>query len=229
MILVSLTILPAGTLAYDSNICLSSKCVASEVGPFMQGITSTCGNSGNCTLEDMMVVVANVGNWVLGIIGAVVLLMYTIGGIYMLSSGGNPGRVQTGKDYIKISTMGLIIVFVGYLGITTMSNVLTTSTGTPGVDAITPAQCAKGGFEGASCGTNKVCRDKQCMGACEAQFYNPPDVLTKGVCISFDPEEVGGVGGVKDEFTHGCLPSGVLCGGTDMCCPSDKVSSGQPF
>jgi hypothetical protein len=52
--------------------------------------------------------------------------MYTIGGIYLLTSSGNSSQLQKGKDYMKVSTIGLLIVFFAYLGIMALKKVLET-------------------------------------------------------------------------------------------------------
>ena len=120
--LVSLLLIPAvGFAAYDSGICKSgSTCTSTEVGPLMDGISKGCGNLGNCSLDDIMTVFINTGNYVIGVVGAVVLLMYVIGGIYMLTSGGKQERVQKGKKYLTVSTVGMLIVMFAYLGIVSL-------------------------------------------------------------------------------------------------------------
>lgn len=141
LILISFSLAPTTARAvYVSEICNSgasckevdrvgdpSKCMSCEVGVFMAGVSKECGNSGNCTLIDLEQVFVSTGQFVLGIIGAVVLLMYVIGGMYLLTSQGVPGRVSKGKDYIKYSTIGLLIVMFAYLFIMTIKTSLQTS------------------------------------------------------------------------------------------------------
>lgn len=110
-----IALLPKSVFAYVSDICKGNVCQASEVGRFMQGIPKECGNLGNCSLDDIMIVFSNVSLFILGVIGSLVLLMYVIGGFYWLTSRGDPGDVKKGKDYIKISTTGLIIVLFAYV------------------------------------------------------------------------------------------------------------------
>lgn len=115
---LALALTPGTSFAYNSNICKKSTgCTEGEVGPFMQDISQGCGNLGDCTLDDILTVFVNVGNYVVGIIGAVVLLMYVVGGFYWLASAGRPEWVKTGKKYMTISTVGLLIVMFSYLGI----------------------------------------------------------------------------------------------------------------
>lgn len=214
LILFSLLIMPVSGFAYTSNICKGfSSCTSNEVGPFMGGISVACGNSGDCTLGDIMLVFANVGNWILGVIGGVVLLMYVVGGIYLLSSGGNPGRITKGKDYLKKSTLGLLIVFFAYAGI----NTLTTTLKTPSPDEppVPPSACDQKQFVGHSCGPSKICvwQDTQtegsygtCMDACPATFG-----VNSG-CFAFSEEALELGSGNYETCVVG------LCPGDSLCC-----------
>lgn len=126
LILILLSVFPISVFAYSSNICKTDNavCTKSEVGVFMANISKLCGNAGDCTLEDIMTVIVNIGNFVVGIIGAVVLGMYVVGGFYFLASAGEPERVKKGKTFLKTSTIGLLIVMFSYLGIFALRNVL---------------------------------------------------------------------------------------------------------
>jgi hypothetical protein len=148
-----------------SNICASDVCQASEVGPFMQGITKACGNLGNCQLPDIMTVVANVGNYVLGLVGAVVLLMFVVGGFYFLTAGGNMDRVKTGKRYIVTSVVGLAIVFGAFAAVQTLKGVLVGTTATQ--NQSTFVLCTAAADEGQACGLNQVCKAGICTSQCD--------------------------------------------------------------
>jgi hypothetical protein len=174
MVVVCAFIIPTPTLA--SNICSGSGvCTVQEVGPFMQNISVACGNQGDCTLGDIMTVFINVGNYVIGVIGAVVLLMYVIGGIYLLTSGGSSDRITTGKKYITVSTTGLLIVMFAYLGIQTLNNVIRGGSGSlesyvicepPSTSGISPTA-------GKACGYNQKCSNEGvCMTECELEYIS---------------------------------------------------------
>ena len=87
----------------------------------MQGITSQCYNSGQCQIDDIMAVFANVGNWIAGIIAVIVFLFYVYGGFNLLLAGGSSERVQKGKKILTTATVGLLIVFGAYMLIATLS------------------------------------------------------------------------------------------------------------
>ncbi len=160
-----------------STICEgTTTCTTGEVGPFMQGISVGCGNAGNCNLQDINQVFVNVGNWVIGIVGVLVFLMYVYGGFMYLSAGFNPDGVKKGKQAIKISTLGLLIVFGAYAGIKTLES--TIKNGTVAADAGDYVVCGPGDINaGSACGYNSVCsNDGRCVTKCEAAHGG--DVLT---------------------------------------------------
>jgi len=148
--------------AYTSSICpgdpLSEtvRCPESAVGPFMKNVTNTCGNAGNCSLNDIMVVFANVGNFVLRIIASVVLLMYVIGGFKILASHGDSGMVSEGKKMIKTSTFGLLIVMVAYLGVQSLYAILTDT-------KVNNWAVCDGSNNGAVCATGNTCQEGACL------------------------------------------------------------------
>jgi hypothetical protein len=51
----------------------------------------------------------------LGLIGGVALLFIIIGGYIMLTSQGNPLRLQNGKTYIFYAIFGLLLAIFGYV------------------------------------------------------------------------------------------------------------------
>lgn len=157
IIILVLCFFPFGGNAYNSNICKNSTCTQAEVGPFMMGITQSCANLGDCTLNDILTVVVNIGNYVVGIIGAVVLLMYVVGGFFWLISAGNKEMVTKGKNFMKMSSIGLLVVMFSYLGIYAIRGVLQY-----GSVALTDAEneyvaCSGPVTEGKPCDLNSTC------------------------------------------------------------------------
>ena len=173
LILVSFISAPiVGYAQYVSNICTGDICSADEVGRFMQGITRECGNSGNCSLGDILLVFINVSYFVLGLIGAVVLVMYVIGGFYWLSSGGSSTRISKGKDFLKISTIGLLIVMFSYISIEFLLRTLT-----EGKVQIASEACV-GKADGVACGENMQCDNQICITA-EILEFEPIEIKAR--------------------------------------------------
>lgn len=55
---------------------------------------------------------------VLGIIGAVALLMMVYGGLTMIMSSGNDKRIAAGKNIVTYTAIGLVVIFMSYAAIT---------------------------------------------------------------------------------------------------------------
>lgn len=211
LIALSLVAIPfASSAEYRSDICDSSKCSAQDVGAFMQGITEDCAELGNCTLQDIMLVFANVGNFVLGIVGGFVLLMYIIGGFYMLSSGGYSERIQKGKKYLKMSTVGLLIVMFAYLGIFTLKGTLL-GTGTGGNYVLCDSTQKT---TGALCGLNSECTENGiCISRCEGKYQG------KYSCKEVDP---------SSNFAKANCESGLCPGSASTLCCANPGNAPTP-
>jgi hypothetical protein len=179
LIVLALGIIPfASNAQYSSDVCKAkSGCTAGEVGPFMQTISQACGNLGDCTLVDIMKVFMNTGNFILGIVGGLVLFMYVIGGFYMLSSGGKSERVTKGKKYLQVSTVGLLIVMFGYLGIFALKGTITGG-GFSGDYALCDYTDET---NGKACGLNSTCTPSGCTSQCDISYKGSK------ACIEVDP------------------------------------------
>jgi len=214
---------PSHALAAGSTICETSPCVSSEVGPFMAGISQSCGNDGTCSFEDIQTVFANVGNWVLGIVGALVLLAYVVGGFYFLLSGmpGMEKYREKGKTALKQSTIGLVIVFVAFAAIKTLESTLKggsiSNTGNY-------VSCGPGNINsGSECELNSTCTDAGlCVSKCEQRNVNATYSLG-GVqfyeCVDTTASpESSNYGKGANTHAVGEPETGLCPGGTDNLC-----------
>ena len=59
-------------------------------------------------------VIANMAKLVLGLVGVLALVMFIIGGITWMTSGGNAEQVKKGKGTLVWATIGLIVCFLAY-------------------------------------------------------------------------------------------------------------------
>ena len=50
----------------------------------------------------------------MGIIGSIALVMFIVGGLIWLTSGGNATKIKQGKDIIVWSALGLALIFSSY-------------------------------------------------------------------------------------------------------------------
>lgn len=73
---------------------------------------------GGCDkIEQLLDVVVNYGTILMGVSGAVALIFFIVGGIQMLTSGGNESKVTKGKETVTYATIGLIIIFGAFTAV----------------------------------------------------------------------------------------------------------------
>ena len=75
------------------------------------GPSTACISNGDCSTDDFLRIGVSVTDWILGIVGSVVLLMFVYGGFMLLISQGDSGKITTAKNIISSAVIGLIIVF----------------------------------------------------------------------------------------------------------------------
>jgi hypothetical protein len=75
---------------------------------------------------DIRLIIGNIISALLGIAGAVSLLMFVWGGFQWLISGGTPDRIKKGKDTLIWATIGLVVIFTSYAIVRALITALTT-------------------------------------------------------------------------------------------------------
>lgn len=66
------------------------------------------------TNKDPRVIIGNVIQAVLGIVGSLALATFILGGVFWLTSAGNEDKIKKGKDMIIWASFGLAVVFFSY-------------------------------------------------------------------------------------------------------------------
>ncbi|MBU0531215.1 pilin [Patescibacteria group bacterium] len=140
-------------------------------GGFLAGISESCWEQGDCQLDDMLQVFVNVSNFILSIVGSLALLLFVVGGFYMIFSQGEASRTKKGKDFIFGALIGIVIVFGAYgliygLESAFKSGTLSGGSGACNADTV-----------GNECGTNMTCIETYDSTGEEAGFYY--DCLSK--------------------------------------------------
>lgn len=79
---------------------------------------------GNYQVSDVMSLGVRISNMILGVVGALALLAFVVGGIMFLVSAGNKSLVERGKNTIIGAVIGLIVVFASYTIISFTASVL---------------------------------------------------------------------------------------------------------
>lgn len=65
-------------------------------------------------VTDPKLLIGQVINTALGLVGSIALLMFIYGGFVWMFSMGNTSKVQKGKDILIWSTAGLVVIFSAY-------------------------------------------------------------------------------------------------------------------
>lgn len=137
-----------------------------DVGVFMVGVCQECWDLGDCGLNDILTVVANIGNYILSIVAGLVFLVYILGGFWWIASHGNTAWVTKGRTYIKNATLGLIIVLFAYAAVATLE--MAVKTGEVGGEVVV----CDGSDEslGKDCGDNSICTLYGCASECQSRY-----------------------------------------------------------
>ena len=106
---------------------------------FMLARDSTCGTSngilpglydGLCSggdvqitsIWDILIIVGNVVRILIAASGALAVIFIIIGGIYYITSAGDPAKIKRAKEIITQAAIGLVIVAVAYGVVTSIAS-----------------------------------------------------------------------------------------------------------
>lgn len=69
-------------------------------------------------------VIANLTNWIVGILAGVATLFLTIGGLRYLTAGGDPGQVEKAKTALKSAAIGYALAILAPLLVSILASVV---------------------------------------------------------------------------------------------------------
>ncbi len=183
----------------------------------------SCAQSGNCKINDIINGFGVLLNWGVSISGAVALLMFIIGGFYMLASAGRAEWVKTGKSILVGTATALFFIFSSWLIVNfILSSLQTTApfkleTGLQNNQALSAQEQAnefcrnRADSEGRACGgANMLCHNFQCITSCFYQYAkdNPEYECRPISGCNFDA-------GVACPQARNCHDNNRLCPGKD--------------
>lgn len=172
-------------------------------------VPADCQDENGCDICEVTKIFTNAANLISSVLSGLSLLMFVIGGMFMIFSAGNESRVETGKKILVGTVTGLAIIFIAWLGINVLVRTVALSGGTSTnqifsknwweLEGCYPAlltQCkghyvgeACGGGAGAECGAgtvdNPVC---SCYRYIDALKPNGTD------CVGDDIQNITSVG-----------------------------------
>lgn len=86
------------------------------------------GDTGNCTLEDLLDVVVMIINYMFSIAGLIAITFVVWGGVQMILANGNPTQIQAGKSTVWHALLGLVLVLAAYMVVVFVIGVFTGNT-----------------------------------------------------------------------------------------------------
>ena len=103
------------TLGFINNILINPSEV--QAAPIISESTlgTPCYARGDCGLNDFIKIIDASYTTIFGYIGSIALLMFMVGGVLFLISGGNQEKVSKAKKLMISAVIGLLIVFASYL------------------------------------------------------------------------------------------------------------------
>jgi len=81
---------------------------------------------------DPAVILGNIINAALGIVGSLALAVFVYGGFMWVTSAGNDEKIKKGKDMIMWASLGLALIFASYAIVTFVIRGIVGSTGAGG-------------------------------------------------------------------------------------------------
>lgn len=124
-----------------------------------------CIKNGNCGVEHLFDLSNNIIRWLVGAAGALALLMYVIGGVWMILSGGKSNRIEKGKDILIGTTVALVFILGSWILVSFVLQAL----GTKPEYLIAPQTCG-----GTTCSATQTCDKNTCKDLCEVTKANEP-------------------------------------------------------
>jgi hypothetical protein len=82
------------------------------------GIKCTNGNVDVTSINDFLIVIANVVRILIALSGGLAVIFIIVGGVFYVTAAGDPGRLKRAKEIITQAITGLIVVLLSYAVVT---------------------------------------------------------------------------------------------------------------
>lgn len=103
------------TQIQDTAACASLGSGTSTTSPSSTGTTTPVTLTNPLGTTDIRLLIARLISAVLSIIGVIALLMFVYGGFLWMLSAGNESQVEKGKEVLKWTTIGIILIVSAYV------------------------------------------------------------------------------------------------------------------
>ena len=86
-------------------------------GLFNNFSTTACFEQGDCSMEDLVQLVVNIINLLLGLAGVIAMFFFAYGGYNWITSYGSDEKVQLGMKSIEGAVVGIVVVMAAWVGV----------------------------------------------------------------------------------------------------------------
>jgi hypothetical protein len=147
-----------------------------------------CADRGDCTITEIINGFGILMNWAVSISGAIALLLFIVGGVYLLASAGRADWVKRGKDILVGTSVALFFIFSSWLIVNFVVTALVQDNQfklQPGLETAPYGPnldgpnifCQQENREGVLCGGPEtkgamICHNQRCISKCSYQFLS---------------------------------------------------------
>jgi hypothetical protein len=110
--LINLSLIVAMVSLVFSMLFMPLMAVQAETDPMEQ--LEAVGSASGLPEQDLPELVARIIQWVIGIIGVVLVALFVYGGVVYATSIGNEERVETGKKVMLYAIIGVLIIAIAF-------------------------------------------------------------------------------------------------------------------
>lgn len=82
------------------------------------------GKAGDLPVASITEIITAVMNWILGLVGILGVIGFAIAGILYLTAAGDDNRIQTAKNAMMYSIIGVVVALVGLVAIQAIETIL---------------------------------------------------------------------------------------------------------
>ena len=75
-------------------------------------------------VADVPTVIANLRNWIVGLLASLATLFFTFGGLRYLMAGGDPGEVEASKRALKAAAIGYGLAVLAPVLVTVLQGIV---------------------------------------------------------------------------------------------------------
>lgn len=183
-------------------------------------VQSDAPSPGTCTIDEVTAAVGYLVNYGVAISGALALLMFVVGGWYLVASAGRKDWVARGKSILTNTVFAIFFILGAWLLVQGVLTIIGSNISLESGTAITNI-CEKPDTEnGTPCGVNGLCKNRICVNPCAYRATATQDFNCRPAANCFPAGTDCAANAPR------CIETPKLCPDNFFCCyPSDSMNN----